>query len=399
MEARERTFAGAKRHSPVHLVQPAIPQFATHPLLGLQASIGNHAVAALVTNRGRSTHVVQRAGPGTTTPPAQAGANLPFMATAKRQAAELKGNAAVHLGNLALYNTAANLAFRAFEPKRIQAAERYSTAFEIHARVLSAARVAAMNQDMVESLVIGAVASLAVAAAGPALVGLGVVTAAATQTAAWAVGGSIASSAAGTLGAGMLATNVDTFDPVGSKDSERVTAFRQMHELQSRARLVAALGPSLGFLLGNIEYVEGQIKLHEEGGETEMNWDQTIDLLANLQATDRTLQSLDAELKRASGELARLQQHSTAWQVPGTSDLEQKIWVVWIAQVTDSDVLDRDEIEDHLHATGVLGPGSLLGVDFGKWTSEEDEQEAISAAKRERSRLDAAANPSGAPGG
>ncbi|MDQ1739647.1 MAG: hypothetical protein QOE53_1299, partial [Pseudonocardiales bacterium] len=57
-----------------------------------------------------------------------------------------------------------------------------------------------------------------------------------------------------------------------------------------------------------------------------------------------------------------------------------------------------NDIEDHLHQIGVLGQNSLLGVDFGHWTSSDDEQEAISAARGVRAQFLAAANPSGAPG-
>ena len=56
---------------------------------------------------------------------------------------------------------------------------------------------------------------------------------------------------------------------------------------------------------------------------------------------------------------------------------------MWMESVPDgrSDILDLDEIEDHLEAIGMLGGGSLLGVDFGIWTSTDDEREALAAAR------------------
>jgi hypothetical protein len=61
-------------------------------------------------------------------------------------------------------------------------------------------------------------------------------------------------------------------------------------------------------------------------------------------------------------------------------------WRLYV--VTNSDLLDRDAIEDHLHAIGVLGKNSILGVDFGRWTSEDDEKEAIAAAKTKASEME-----------
>lgn len=398
MEAREGRTAGPERSTRLRRAQLAQPRPAAHPLLTLQASAGNRAVTALMTSGGRSALAVQRDGPGMGTAHVRPGASLPFMATAKTQATALRGSAAVHVGNLALYNAQANLTFRTFEPKRIQAAERYSTAFESHARVLSAARQTSMNQDIVESIVIGAVASFAVAGLAAAFLPGSVLAAAAktfVSTAGLlnAGGQAVASSALGTAAASQVATDADAFNPIGSGESDRVAAFRRMYELQSQARLVATFGPSLGMLLGNSEYVQGQVNLHDAGGETEMGWTETLELLTDLRTADRALQSLDAELLNSRGRLATLQEQSAAWQVPGTAELEKKIWVLWIAELSDGDVLDRDEIEDHLHRIGALGPNSLLGVDFGRWTSSDEEQEAISAARRLKAQF-----PPAAPG-
>lgn len=372
---------------------------AVSPLLRLQTAAGNRATTALVTEERRATAAVQLYGPTDAPPASDERVGLPFMATAKRQASTLRGNAAEHVANLALYNAQANLAFGAFEPKRTQAAERYSRAFETHTRVLSAARQASMNQDVIESVVIGAAVSFAVAGAAAALLPASVLGAAFVSTAGLlnAGGQAVLGAAGGTALAGTIATNADAFNAVGSADSDRVAGYRRMHELQSQARRVATLGPRLGMLLGNCEYALGQINLHEAGGQTDLAWTETLELLTDLKDADDALQLLDAELVSAREQLASLQQASASWRVPSTSELEGSIWVVWIAQVSDPDVLDRDEIENHLHRIGVLGSSSLLGVDFGGWTSAEDEQAAIAAARTRRAQLESAANPSGAP--
>ena len=80
-------------------------------------------------------------------------------------------------------------------------------------------------------------------------------------------------------------------------------------------------------------------------------------------------------------------------KVPDVYRLEQLIWVKWNSDLgsfdevrnqtdyKDTSVLDEDDIEDYLEGRiGVLGSGGLLGVDFGNWTSTDDEQEAVRAA-------------------
>ena len=66
--------------------------------------------------------------------------------------------------------------------------------------------------------------------------------------------------------------------------------------------------------------------------------------------------------------------------------MEQDIWILWINQLDlkELDVLDLDAIEDRLHEINVLGSGtSRLGVNFGRWTSRDDQFNAWVAAARE----------------
>ena len=71
-------------------------------------------------------------------------------------------------------------------------------------------------------------------------------------------------------------------------------------------------------------------------------------------------------------------------------EMEQDIWILWMAELSDdeSDVLDRDAIENHLTEIGVLGPAGLLGVDFGWWTSKSDELDAIHAARGKKREIE-----------
>src|SRR5262249_55657245 len=75
--------------------------------------------------------------------------------------------------------------------------------------------------------------------------------------------------------------------------------------------------------------------------------------------------------------------------VQTTQEMEQDIWILWMSTILnrDSNILDYDAIEDHLASIGVLGPNSRLGVDFGWWTSEDDELAALEAARDQATRI------------
>lgn len=89
---------------------------------------------------------------------------------------------------------------------------------------------------------------------------------------------------------------------------------------------------------------------------------------------------------------------------PTVGQMEDDIWIMWIGSLsdTDSDILDLDAIEEHLSARGIIGPNSRLGVDFGGYTSEDDELAAIAAGRRQagavRERYDKATSSWNVPG-
>lgn len=71
------------------------------------------------------------------------------------------------------------------------------------------------------------------------------------------------------------------------------------------------------------------------------------------------------------------------------ADMERGIWILWLADLNtdESDIIDLDAIENHLANIGLIGPSGILGVDFGDWTSKEDELNAIFAGIRHASRI------------
>ena len=146
-------------------------------------------------------------------------------------------------------------------------------------------------------------------------------------------------------------------------------------------------GNSLFLINGGAEYAIGEIRAHVAGGQTDMSEEQLLDLVQSLIRADRSGAAVEREvrsrLERLPDVLSRIR--AAAAGLPSVEQMEKDIWVLWISEISesDSDILDLDAIEDHLAAIGVIGPNSVLGVDFGIWTSEDDQLDAIRAARRQ----------------
>lgn len=317
------------------------------------------------------------------------GPNLIFAETAKKNAERVRDNTAGLVAQVALYDAAANLAFAAYQPKRMATSRNYRDAFAKHTNVLGQAKLAAERQNLIVGVVIGAVASAVVGVAAAAVLPASVLSAAAfsaaTITSVSAQG--VISSAAGTAISSAVATDTN-FDAAGSANDEELDAWKTMAQLQEQARKVSTLGAKLGYLLGNAEYAIAQVNAHVDGGKPEMGWADTLTLVTDMMDIDKSTSRLTEPLKEATGKMGELKSTAENMEVPSVDALERQIWIVWISGLTNSDLLDRDAIEDHLHAIGVLGKNSILGVDFGRWTTEDDEKEAIAAAKTKASEME-----------
>jgi hypothetical protein len=96
-----------------------------------------------------------------------------------------------------------------------------------------------------------------------------------------------------------------------------------------------------------------------------------------------------SRLKKQNENLSNIKSYSG----PDALEMERGIWILWMSGIpySESDILDLDEIEDYLSTQkgiGLLGPKSILGVDFGEyWTSQNDEWNAITAAFVKANRI------------
>ncbi len=139
----------------------------------------------------------------------------------------------------------------------------------------------------------------------------------------------------------------------------------------------------LPLVLGGAEYALGQFRLLEAGAPADMDRAALVDMAVALNRAAAHLRLLRPELQQRLGALSLLQAQAAATPRRPVNEVEQDVWILWMDTVpnSQSDILDLDAIEDHLAAIGVLGPGSVLGVDFGLWTSKDDELQALAAAR------------------
>ena len=370
-------------------------------LLGIQHLAGNRAATGLVAQRhgdgqapesqpGREDvadgdHVadaggvaVQRNGEPHEAPP--------LSAAALTRANAIRGTAQARLLGIAGYNAAADRAIASYREKRTTYATRWGRAWERHNTILTQAGEQAATENLIEGVVIGAVASVAIAAAAAALFPAAAAAAAFSATW-WAfnAGTAVASSAAGTGVATAVGRPSVPGPSAGRRDAE-ADAWQAIAGVEESARNVATLAPRFGLELGNAEYSIAQVQAHIDGGTTDMNWDQTLDMVSTLANWERGMANFDGQLDGATTGMIAFDTAIAAWEVPDIDRLEREIWYAWMAQLSDDEVLDQDAIQHYLVRLGLIPDYFYM--------SDEDQHRAVADARR---HVAAAAAPPGGP--
>ena len=129
--------------------------------------------------------------------------------------------------------------------------------------------------------------------------------------------------------------------------------------------------------------VVAEMKLHLRGGKPTMSPDAVKSLASTAQLVDKTLGTVDDKVEAGFKKWGQLTAAAASPPDYPYKRMLQDIWIMWISKLShsDSNILDLDTIEDHLHDIGVLGKGSRLGIDFGKYTEGWEEERAIDRAK------------------
>jgi hypothetical protein len=369
-------------------------------LLGIQRTAGNRAAADLVARRspepgpGREPDPeatpVQRDGEPNVadsgTLAVQRNGEPPFgSATALARAQAIRGTAQSRLIGLAAYNTTADRAIANYRDKRMSYATRWGRAWERHSTILTAAGQQAATENMVEGVVIGVVAGLVIAAA--ATVAFPAAAGAAAFTSGWwafNVGTGVASGVAGT-GAGAALGRPDVGGPTGGRRDAEADAWQAIATVEQSARTVATLAPKFGLELGNAEYSIAQVQAHIDGGTTDMNWDQTLNLVSTLSSWESGMSDFDGGLADATAGMTGFNSAIAGWEVPAVDRLEREIWYAWMAQLRDDEVLDQDAIQEHLVRLGLIPDYTYM--------SDEDQHRAVADARRHVSDASEAPSP------
>jgi Domain of unknown function (DUF4157) len=338
---------------------------------------------------------IQRGGGTPTSEPTatrgQASAERPTNEFFNREGVEqARAQATLRYARVAAYTNMSVRVINAAKTKLLRLSDRYDSAYRPYERVIRAARQEAQNQERIKNIVIGAVCSVAVAALAPVALPASAITASLTEAPAiWLAvqaGQGTASAIAGDQIGSATSIRGTDLEPGGlTPTMMELAIWRNLERLHYDVHRVSRFGHNLFLVNGAAEYAIGEIRAHVAGGETDMSQEELLDLVDSILTFDIDSRNLDLELSRRLDRLFEAENQISAMTIPSDTEMEQDIWIMWMSEISnsDSDILDLDAIEDHLHSIGVLGSGSRLGVDFGGWTSEDDELEALRAARRQ----------------
>jgi hypothetical protein len=259
----------------------------------------------------------------------------------------------------------------------------YKTAYDSYAKTVRSARDGASNQqdwlNIFAGIAIGTGVGLLAGAIVPEGLALGwtILAEAGGEVVEAAVAGGVqATGITDVAGAKMEPGGIDP-DLLSSAIWERLSGlYRSVLGVQKHTQY-------LPLILGNTEYLLGQFRLADAGAGADMDRAHLVEMAVSINRAAAHLRQLNSELSTRLDTLTTLRKEALAAPKYTPQQMEQDIWIMWMAELANgqSDILDLDEIEDHLESIGILGGGSRLGVDFGWWTSEDDELAALSAAR------------------
>jgi hypothetical protein len=265
------------------------------------------------------------------------------------------------------------------------AISNYDVAYQQHESVTAKAKEAAeAKQTLLDGVVgvgIGVAVGLIAAAALPEAMVFGIAAMAET-------GGELAELALGKAAGAITDQHASAIKPLAvNADYQRAQHYAALVELYQGLAVTGRDATSASLVLNGITFLLGQVKLLQAGVHADLTTTDVMQMLAKIRKLDTVMVFPVGRIDELRGQLAARE------KPPDAREMEQFIWVKWIAQFGhyeetldrflfgDIDVLDNDTIEDYLHGPiNVLGSDSLLGVDFGRWTSKADEREAVVAA-------------------
>ncbi len=312
----------------------------------------------------------------------------------------IKANAEQRHERITNFIRASRAKLQTYKTRLLNAAVIYRAAFNRHKAVLAKAETAAQDRAQMISTIAGFATGVVLGAPG-ALARLGLANLAKRAGTAFAVGSEFAELFVG-AGAGAAASGPDAgqFDPTAEiPELKELAVWQTLAEMNDKLLSVSLLTAKLLKIVSASGTAITEVRLREGGAANIEKSDADLQkLIAALQEADAASGAVDAALEEASAEIDQL--GATPPASTSVDEVEQNIWIEWIADLTDDDLLDEDDITDHLEAIGVIGEGQLywddedgytrvpprLDVDFGSWVSDADERDAVNAAREKLGR-------------
>jgi hypothetical protein len=275
--------------------------------------------------------------------------------------------------------------------------DMYGRAYAEFQRILVDAHQRAELTDGVQDAVIGIAIGIAVGLGAESVLAVAADASFAAEAGAEALGETIEALGGGLLHAGQggrRAGRDAALTPGGGTRPEtgRIEAFQKI----SRAnRQIAQLSLETGVLSGiahRADVAAGEARVQATGSSGEMTREELTAQVGRLRSAETATAGLDQRIAEGQAALTAMRAAAaSALAQASQRTMEQDIWIRWIGPMgsqTANQALDLDPIEDHLHAIGVLGPNSRLGVSFGDWTSQDDTDDARRRAYWATRRMD-----------
>jgi hypothetical protein len=354
-------------------------------VLALQRASGNQAVQRLLSSP---------------TPPVPNGSSVTVQRDKRRRASQAENIAkvtALRTSAEARFTLASDYAGEALAVgdltrDKLSAISRvYTGAYTVFRNVLNSAQQEAQNQqqwtDIVVGVLCGTAAGLAAAFILPStLAGWFSLTLAEAGTAAASSAGQGVLSGAIAL----LASRATSVEGKAISSEGLEPQFRELAMWRAAANIYRSgleIGPvsrATHALSVNLSDFLAEVRVFDAGGESKLTEAKINQSIAAMQQADGQQTGAQDEFTRKLADLKALKTAVAAInpQAKSQQQMERDIWILWMSTLQhNSNILDLDAIEDH------IGPKGLGIVDFGIYTSDADENEAIETARGNAAQL------------
>lgn len=113
-----------------------------------------------------------------------------------------------------------------------------------------------------------------------------------------------------------------------------------------------------------------------------MSPEDALELAVAVEKAGVASRGIDEKLTKAEAKIAALERAAATDSSYRADQMERDIWMLWMGSLKkDANVLDLDEIEDY------IGPEGLGLVDFGWYTWDKEENDAIANARRQSAKI------------